>query len=117
MSRNRVRTTHTLHWAAVTRWIAILVLACALLGSYVVLKNKVLRLAAEVHDREVELDSWQKRNQQLQCNLARITSFQALQQRLGLRSGLVNIGQLEIVRMESFGMASTTVPRVGGVAP
>lgn len=100
MSRNKAKNAHSLQGAAVLKWIVVGTIFCVLGGSYVACKNKVLRLAAEVHQQEIELDTWQRRNNQVKCEVNRITSIGDLQRRVqGV--GLVSISELEVHRSES----------------
>ena len=114
MSRNRARNSHSLQWAGVLQWVAVLLLISIFGASYVILKNKVLRLASEVNNEERELNGWERRNQQMKCDIARVTSYGELQRRLtALNSGMVRIGELEIIPMEGSGMR----PSVSSSAP
>jgi hypothetical protein len=117
MSRNRVRNTHSLHFAAVLKWV-VLVAFLSIFGiGYVMLKNKVLRLASEVNDQELVLKGWRKRNDQLRCNLNQLASIGELQRRVAaLGSGMVRIGELQNVPMEGPRMERTAIAR-GGPTP
>jgi len=102
MSRNRAKNTHSLHWATVLTCIAVVMTVSILGASFVALKNKVLRLAAEVRTQEVDLDNWKRRNQQLQYNINRVSSYEELQRRITfLNSGMVKIGELDVQPMDS----------------
>jgi hypothetical protein len=102
MSRNRYKDSHSLHWAAVLKWLAIVGTLAFLGMSYVLMKNQILRTANEVRDLETELANWQKRNQQLRGNIEQLASPARLQRRVkDLGLGLVQINELEIVRMDT----------------
>ncbi len=103
MSRNKSKNAHSLHGAAVLKWIVIGTLACGLGGSYVACKNKVLRMASEVHQQEIDLATWQKRNQQVSYEVNRLTSLGELQRRVGMGGQLVSISELEVHRSDSLG--------------
>ena len=112
MSRNRTKNTHSLHWAAVLKWVGVLMTFSILGAGYVAKKNQVLRLASEVQTQEDELNAWKKRNLQLKCNIAQLTSFGQLQARLNtLGSGMVQISELQIIPMEGTRMEKTAIAR------
>ncbi len=114
LSRNKVRNNHSLHWATVMQWIAIVMIVSTLGAGYVMMKNQVLRLASEVRAQEIELNGWKKRNQQIKCNLAQLTSLPALQQRLAaLGSGLVGVGELQVIPMEGGRLEKTAIANSG----
>ena len=124
MSRNRAKNTHSLHWAAVLKWVGVLMTFSILGAGYVAKKNQVLRLASEVQTQEDELNAWKKRNLQLKCNIAQLSSFGELQARLNsLGSGMVQISELQIIPMEGnrAGMEKTAIARntsgAAGVTP
>ena len=102
MSRNKVKNAHSLQGAAVLKWIVVGTLFCVLGGSYVACKNKVLRLAAEVRQQEVELDTWQRRNNQVKCEVTRLTSIDELKRKVQ-NMGLVSISELDWHRGDSGG--------------
>ena len=100
MSRNKVKNAHSLQGAAVLKWVVVGTLFVVLGGSYVACKNKVLRLAAEVHGQEVELDTWQRRNNQVKCEVIRLTSIDELKRKTQ-NMGLVSISELDWHRGDS----------------
>ncbi len=102
MSRNKSKNAHSLQGAAVLKWIVVGTLFCVLFGSYVACKNKVLRLAAEAHQQETELDTWQRRNNQVKCEVIRLTSIDELKRKVqGM--GLVSISELDWHRGDAVG--------------
>ncbi len=107
MSRNKVKNAHSLQGAAVLKWIVVGTLFVVLGGSYVACKNKVLRLAAEVRQQEVELDTWQRRNNQVHCEVTRLTSIDELKRKVQ-NMGLVSISELDWHRGDS-GVGVTAV--------
>lgn len=109
MSRNKVKNAHSLQGAAVLKWIVVGTLFCVLGGSYVACKNKVLRLASEVHQQDVELDTWKRRNDQMSCAVAALTSLGELQRKVSsMGNQLVSISELEVHRSDSTWDGSRT---------
>ena len=112
MSRNRVKEAHSLQLAAVLKWVVVGLALCLFGGSYVYEKNEVMRLATEVRNQETDLRGWKKRNQQLQYNIDRISSYDELRHRLAaMNSGMVRIGELKVVQMENGRVPISSIAR------
>ncbi|SDU28891.1 hypothetical protein SAMN05444156_3090 [Verrucomicrobium sp. GAS474] len=112
MSRNRVKEVHSLQLAAVLKWVVVGLTLCLFGGSYVYEKNEVMRLATEVRNQDNDLRSWKRRNQQMQDNITRISSYDELRRRLAaMNSGMVRIGELKVVQMENGRVPISSIAR------
>ncbi len=99
MSSNRIKGSQSLHWATVLTWIVLIGMMAALGVSYLVLKNKILRIAQETSKQEQELIAWRDRNAQLQAAIQVLKSPQELQRRVA-GAGLVKVTELQWIPMD-----------------
>lgn len=119
MSRNRFKHSQSLHWAQVLKFTVTAGL-CLVLGlSYIMCKNLQMRLADDTEGQKRELRKILKRNQDLQYNIAWVSSAQELQRKVA-PNGLVPVGELLVVRRD-FGtgasLARTYSPNLPTLEP
>ena len=97
MSRNRMKNSQSLHWMGVVKWVLIAGLLSVLGLSYMLCKNQNLHLAEETHRLQVQLDSINKRNAELQMDLNGMKSPRELEKRLArMNSTLVRLPDTRI---------------------
>lgn len=98
MSRNRVKSSQSLHWATVLFWIVLIGMMASLGIGYLVLKNRIIRVAEETRKQEMELQRWKDRNAQLQAAIQTLRSPQELQRKVSTM-GLVKVSELQWIPM------------------
>ncbi len=100
MSRNRVKSSQSLHWATVLFWVVLVGMIASLGVSYLVLKNRIIRIAEESRKQEVELMRWKDRNAQLQAAIQTLRSPKELEKKIS-GMGLVRVSELQWIRMDN----------------
>ena len=97
MSRNRLRHSHSLHWMGVLKWILIVGLMSVLGLVYMLGKNQNLHLAQEAYRLQEQLNAINQRNDQLNYDLIRMKSPEALEKQLAkMHSTLVRLDQMAL---------------------
>lgn len=113
MSRNRVKSSQSLHWATVMFWVILIGMMASLGVSYLVLKNRIIRIAEETRKQETELLRWKDRNAQLQAAIQTLRSPQELQRKVA-HMGLVKVSELQWIPM---GGSTGSTRIVRGISP
>ena len=112
MSRNRLRHSHSLHWMGVLKWILIVGLMSVLGLVYMLGKNQNLHLAQEAYRLQEQLNAINQRNDQLNYDLIRMKSPEALEKQLAkMHSTLVRLDQMAL-SVEPMGPRSSTRMRL-----
>lgn len=115
MGRNRFKHSQSLHWAQVLKFVVIAVFCLALGLSYIMCKNRQMRLADEMERQKKELAKIIERNRQLRLNIAWLTSPQELQRKVA-SNGLVPVGEMLVIRRDlgtGASLARTYSPNLG----